>query len=141
MPKPFRLLSKALQELAVHSAAQLITFFCNSPVIAMASRRLAYNFNQALRSRAALRFIQPRYRGFATPINHQIKTESTTLNNGLTVCCQLTSLRSELTGFVDRNRAFTMGSDIDRRRLDRCWQPSRDGQNKRHCPFPRALSL
>lgn len=84
----------------------------------MASRRLAYNFNQALRSRAALRSIQPRHRGFATPINHQIKTESTTLNNGLTVGYQLISHRTKLIGPADRNRAFTVGSDIDRRRLD-----------------------
>lgn len=51
----------------------------------MASRRLAYSFNQALRSRAALRSIQPLRRGFATPVDHLVKTESTTLNNGLTV--------------------------------------------------------
>ncbi|KAL8813329.1 MAG: hypothetical protein Q9223_000166 [Gallowayella weberi] len=54
----------------------------------MASRRLAYNFTQALRSRAALRSIQPWHRGFATPINHQVKTESTTLNNGLTIATE-----------------------------------------------------
>lgn len=52
----------------------------------MASRRLAYSFNQSLRSRAALRSIlPPRHRGFATPVGTQVKTESTTLNNGLTV--------------------------------------------------------
>ena len=84
----------------------------------MASRRLAYQFNQALRSRAALRSIQPRHRGFASPINHQIKTESTTLNNGLTVGYQLGSCCTKLTGLADRNRAFPMGADIDSRRLD-----------------------
>lgn len=51
----------------------------------MASRRLALNFNQALRSRAALKSLQPIKRGFATPIHHGINTESTTLSNGLTV--------------------------------------------------------
>ena len=50
----------------------------------MASRRLALNLNQALRSRAALKSIQP-IRGFATPIHERINTESTTLSNGLTV--------------------------------------------------------
>ena len=50
----------------------------------MASRRLALNLNQALRSRAALKSIQP-IRGFATPIHQGINTESTTLSNGLTV--------------------------------------------------------
>lgn len=51
----------------------------------MASRRLALNLNQALRSRAALKSIQPIKRGFATPIHQGINTESTTLSNGLTV--------------------------------------------------------
>jgi len=52
---------------------------------AMASRRLALNIKQALRSKAALNSIQPRIRGFATPIHQGINTESTTLANGLTV--------------------------------------------------------
>ena len=53
----------------------------------MASRRLALNINQHLRSRAALNSIRgpiPR-RGLATPISQGISTESTTLSNGLTV--------------------------------------------------------
>ena len=52
---------------------------------AMASRRLALNLNQALRSRAALKSISPIRRGFATPIHQGINTESTTLSNGFTV--------------------------------------------------------
>ncbi|CAD6594361.1 MAG: hypothetical protein ASARMPREDX12_008745 [Alectoria sarmentosa] len=53
----------------------------------MASRRLALNLNQALRSRAAVKSIQP-LRGFATPIHQGINTESTTLSNGLTIATE-----------------------------------------------------
>lgn len=82
----------------------------------MASRRLAYSFNQALRSRAALRSIQAlRCRGFATPIDTQLKTESTTLNNGLTVGIPAACQCFDLTNSLDRDRAFAMGSDVD------CW--------------------
>ncbi|MCJ1272926.1 hypothetical protein MMC21_000715 [Puttea exsequens] len=55
----------------------------------MASRRLALNVQQALRSRAALKSIQPRIRGFATPVSdYSINTESTTLSNGLTIATE-----------------------------------------------------
>ncbi|MDI1490255.1 MAG: Mitochondrial-processing peptidase subunit beta [Ramalina farinacea] len=53
----------------------------------MASRRLPLNLNQALRSKAALRAIQPKRR-FATPSSHGINTESTTLSNGLTIATE-----------------------------------------------------
>ncbi|KKY25608.1 putative mitochondrial processing peptidase beta subunit [Phaeomoniella chlamydospora] len=56
----------------------------------MASRRLAYQFNQALRSRAAINAVkQPRglARSFATPIQ-PARTESTTLSNGLTIATE-----------------------------------------------------
>ena len=52
---------------------------------AMASRRLAFNLNQALRSRAALKSIQPVKRGFASPVALPSTTQSTTLSNGFTV--------------------------------------------------------
>ena len=56
------------------------------PVLpAMASRRLAFNLNQALRSRAALKSIQPVKRGFASPVALPSTTQSTTLSNGFTV--------------------------------------------------------
>lgn len=52
----------------------------------MASRRLALNLSQGLRSRSALNTLSPLKRGFATPvIKNGVKTESTTLSNGLTV--------------------------------------------------------
>lgn len=51
----------------------------------MASRRLAFQLNQALRSRAALKSIQPVKRGFASPVTLPSRTQSTTLSNGLTV--------------------------------------------------------
>lgn len=51
----------------------------------MASRRLALNLNQALRSRAALKSIQPVKRGFASPVALPSTTQSTTLSNGFTV--------------------------------------------------------
>lgn len=51
----------------------------------MASRRLAFNLNQALRSRAALKSIQPVKRGFASPVALPSTTQSTTLSNGFTV--------------------------------------------------------
>jgi hypothetical protein len=53
---------------------------------AMASRRLAFNLQQSLRSRQALNAIRhPLQRGLATPVSHGSKTESTTLSNGFTV--------------------------------------------------------
>lgn len=51
----------------------------------MASRHLAQHFSRALRSRAALRSLR---RGFATPVDHAVKTESTTLSNGLTIATE-----------------------------------------------------
>jgi hypothetical protein len=54
--------------------------------IPMASRRLALNLTQGLRNRAALNAVAPLKRGFATPVvKNGVKTESTTLANGLTV--------------------------------------------------------
>lgn len=53
--------------------------------VTMASRRLAFNLNQALRSRAALKSIQPVKRGFASPVALPSTTQSTTLSNGFTV--------------------------------------------------------
>lgn len=54
-------------------------------LVTMASRRLAFNLNQALRSRAALKSVQPMKRGFASPITLPSTTQSTTLSNGFTV--------------------------------------------------------
>ena len=52
----------------------------------MASRRLALNLAQGLRGRAGLNAVAPLRRGFATPVvKNGVKTESTTLSNGLTV--------------------------------------------------------
>ncbi|KAJ5574857.1 Mitochondrial-processing peptidase subunit beta [Penicillium hetheringtonii] len=51
----------------------------------MASRRLAFNLNQALKSRAALKSIQPVKRGFASPVALPSTTQSTTLSNGFTI--------------------------------------------------------
>ncbi|KAH8699017.1 putative mitochondrial processing peptidase beta subunit [Talaromyces proteolyticus] len=58
------------------------------PPFAMASRRLASQFNQALRNRAALKGVQPVKRGFATPVGVPSKTQSTTLSNGLTIATE-----------------------------------------------------
>lgn len=54
----------------------------------MASRRLALNLQQSLRSRAALRSLQPRKRFLATPVSHGSTTESTTLSNGFTIATE-----------------------------------------------------
>ena len=52
----------------------------------MASRRLALNLAQGLRGRAGLNVVAPLRRGFATPVvKNGVKTQSTTLSNGLTV--------------------------------------------------------
>jgi mitochondrial-processing peptidase subunit beta len=56
----------------------------------MASRRLALNLQQGIRSRAAINSVKaqrqsPLTRGLATPITYGAKTESTTLKNGFTV--------------------------------------------------------
>ncbi|KAJ5676878.1 uncharacterized protein N7477_002511 [Penicillium maclennaniae] len=50
----------------------------------MASRRLAFNLHQALRSRAAFKSIQPVKRGFASPVLPSTM-QSTTLSNGFTI--------------------------------------------------------
>jgi processing peptidase subunit beta len=56
----------------------------------MASRRLALNLQQAVRSKAAINAVKygksPLTRGLATPVAYGSKTESTTLTNGFTVC-------------------------------------------------------
>lgn len=49
----------------------------------MASRRLALNLAQGLRGRAGLSL--PMKRGLATPVSPAVKTQTTTLKNGLTV--------------------------------------------------------
>ncbi|KUJ24240.1 mitochondrial processing peptidase beta subunit mitochondrial precursor [Mollisia scopiformis] len=55
----------------------------------MASRRLALNLTQGLRNRAALNTVAPLRRGFATPVvKNGVKTESTTLSNGLTIATE-----------------------------------------------------
>lgn len=56
----------------------------------MASRRLALNLQQGIRSRAAINAVKaqrqsPLTRGLATPVAYGAKTESTTLSNGFTV--------------------------------------------------------
>jgi processing peptidase subunit beta len=56
----------------------------------MASRRLALNLQQSLRSKAAINAVKnskasPLTRGLATPVTYGSKTESTTLSNGFTV--------------------------------------------------------
>lgn len=55
--------------------------------VPMASRRLALNLAQGMRSRAAGPALRPLKRGFATPVASPIgaKTQTTTLKNGLTV--------------------------------------------------------
>ena len=85
----------------------------------MASRRLAFNLQQSLRSRAALRSVQPLTRGLATPVNHGSKTESTTLSNGFTVWnIYYRAMEHQLINLADRYGAFTLGSDVDGWRLD-----------------------
>ena len=74
----------------------------------MASRRLALNLNQALRSRAALRAIAPTKRSFATPINKSIQTESTTLSNGLTIATEHSPVRN-----VPSNARQKINADFD----------------------------
>ncbi|KAJ5627695.1 Peptidase M16core [Penicillium lividum] len=54
----------------------------------MASRRLAFNLNQTLKSRAALKSIQPVKRGFASPVTLPSTTQSTTLSNGFTIATE-----------------------------------------------------
>ncbi|KAL2823387.1 Metalloenzyme, LuxS/M16 peptidase-like protein [Aspergillus cavernicola] len=56
--------------------------------LTMASRRLAFNLNQALRSRAALKAVQPVKRGFASPVTLPSTTQSTTLSNGFTIATE-----------------------------------------------------
>ncbi|KAF2114704.1 mitochondrial-processing peptidase-like protein subunit beta [Lophiotrema nucula] len=59
----------------------------------MASRRLALNLQQSLRSRAAINAVKarnqsPLMRGLATPVTHGTRTESTTLSNGFTIATE-----------------------------------------------------
>ena len=105
----------------------------------MASRRLALNLNQALRSRTALNSVRPIRRGLATPVDHSVKTESTTLSNGLTVGYNrgIYDTRQPLTG-VDRNRTLAMGADVHRWGVDRCRESSGDRQDQWHGTLPGA---
>ncbi|KAI9370550.1 Metalloenzyme, LuxS/M16 peptidase-like protein [Aspergillus egyptiacus] len=59
-----------------------------SYILTMASRRLAFNLNQALRSRAALKAVKPVKRGFASPVTLPSTTQSTTLSNGFTIATE-----------------------------------------------------
>ncbi|KAI5288023.1 hypothetical protein KEM54_005533 [Ascosphaera aggregata] len=52
----------------------------------MASRRLAFNFNRALKSRTAVNAVKSR--GFASPITIPATTQCTTLANGLTIATE-----------------------------------------------------
>ncbi|PVH97666.1 hypothetical protein DM02DRAFT_684591 [Periconia macrospinosa] len=59
----------------------------------MASRRLALNVQQALRSKTAINAVKasrrsPLTRGLATPVSYGSKTESTTLSNGFTIATE-----------------------------------------------------
>ncbi|KAK4989418.1 Mitochondrial-processing peptidase subunit beta [Elasticomyces elasticus] len=54
----------------------------------MASRRLALNLQQSLRSRTAINALKSPIRGLATPVSHGSKTESTTLSNGFTIATE-----------------------------------------------------
>ncbi len=84
----------------------------------MASRRLALNLTQGLRNRAALNAVAPLKRGFATPVvKNGVKTESTTLSNGLTVRMEIRSDGKLLT-FSDCYGALAMGTDVDCRGVD-----------------------
>lgn len=95
---------------------------------AMASRRLALNVQQALRSKTAINAVKssrlsPLTRGLATPVLHGSKTESTTLSNGFTVgwplcprdAAQLTDLRRSLpsTPHGPRRRPSACGSMLE----------------------------
>lgn len=82
-PGQTSLSSSAAATLLPFPSLPLPTSFSPFPV--MASRRLAFNLNQALRSRAALKAVQPVRRGFASPVTLPSRTQSTTLSNGLTV--------------------------------------------------------
>jgi processing peptidase subunit beta len=93
----------------------------------MASRRLALNLAQSLRSKTAIRAVKARNasRGLATPIAGIYKTESTTLPNGLTVCVDLVELLRtmsvKLTSFdlnLDRYGVLPICADFDRWCLD-----------------------
>jgi hypothetical protein len=97
----------------------------------MASRRLALNLTQGLRGRAGLNAVAPLRRGFATPVvKNGVKTESTTLSNGLTVCHttwmsgvdgQLTSARLlQNTRHGPRRRPWVFGLmlDLGQRRIE-----------------------
>ena len=59
----------------------------------MASRRLALNLQQSMRSRAAINAVKaskqsPLTRGLATPVTYGAKTQSTTLKNGFTIATE-----------------------------------------------------
>ncbi|EPE24631.1 LuxS/MPP-like metallohydrolase [Glarea lozoyensis ATCC 20868] len=55
----------------------------------MASRRLALSLSQGLRGRTGINAVAPLRRGFATPVvKNGVKTESTTLSNGLTIATE-----------------------------------------------------
>jgi hypothetical protein len=82
-PATFKALNCTINGAQFSRTTHSSTFLFSLPV-AMTSRRLAFSLNQALRSKQALRSIQPLKRNFATPVE-PARTECTTLSNGLTV--------------------------------------------------------
>lgn len=42
-------------------------------------------------------------------------------------------MEHQLIDLADRYGAFTLGSDVDGWRLDRCWKPRGDRQDQWHC--------
>ncbi|KAB8265314.1 Metalloenzyme, LuxS/M16 peptidase-like protein [Aspergillus pseudonomiae] len=58
------------------------------PMIENIRQYATFNFNQALRSRAALKSIQPVKRGFSSPVTLPSTTQSTTLSNGFTIATE-----------------------------------------------------
>lgn len=75
----------AIPRLPIQDLSHPIPSTSNSTAL-MASRRLALNLTKGLRTRAARDVVSPLRRGFATPVvKNGVKTETTTLSNGLTV--------------------------------------------------------
>lgn len=110
------------------TTSQFKHIFIPSRTVPMASRRLALNLSQGLRNRASLNAVAPLRRGFATPVvKNGVKTESTTLSNGLTVCIVLHLTHSLLiavrsprnTRLGRRRRRSVYGSmlDLEQRRI------------------------
>ena len=112
----------------------------------MASRRLALNLAQGLRGRAGLSL--PMKRGLATPVSPAVKTQTTTLKNGLTVSLTLPNhaidrrrdVGNHLLTSIDAPRSLPSTLPMRRPRPSACGSMPAPGQRQKRPTAPHTSS-